>query len=339
LIQPKLELRVEAEDPQQRCDHFLAAKVDGLSRRQAKAFCQQGRVQRNGKVIAASASLALGDRICIAWPQTSQDDRDDSAPWSDSTPHWLHVGTEVSFVNKPSGWHSVALYPNQPQCLATWLNNQPQGDCRDPLQSGLLHRLDRETSGVMAVAMSANAWNVGRLAFSATKGGSKRYFALCGDGPPHSNLDAMLGTSGPWRILRAALGTGEKKERVSIRASNANLDAIPTTFARCLWQGESHLGRVHLWDLQLHGGFRHQLRVHLAAMGLPIVGDSIYAPAAIQCAPRMFLHAYALDLSVPFGASASVRHLPGEAFWAAVNDILGLERSTLGAHLFTIDET
>lgn len=312
-------------DANLRCDLYLAKHVPGLSRRQARQLLREGCVRCNGQKAHPSTLVTTGQQLVVTWPQPR--------PLPAQMPHEVQRNDDLIFAFKPRGWHTVAHRVGDMPCLSTWLDQHVQTPMsqHDPLEAGALHRLDCETSGVVAFARHPSAFAQGRLAMAQHHSVRKAYVALSVAGVNPTGLSPVPTTQQKWQCLRSGLATGERRDRVQVVRKGPAVESL----VHCLWQG-SHAGReFRLWDLRLIGGFRHQLRVHLAAFGWPIFGDPLYgppAPLAPDCpAQRTFLLAYALDLRQPFGHDAAVICLDDLSFWQPVAQIIDDEKIVAGA--------
>jgi len=144
---------------------------------------------------------------------------------------------------------------------------------------GLVHRLDRDTSGLLLCAKTYQGFFAAQFELAARRI-RKEYVCLCHEHlPEHLHLlDAPLATRGNCRSVVAAVGQRAKTEVLAV--------------ARCCHEGED----FSLVEVLLHTGRRHQIRVHLAAAGNPLVGDAWYGNvrmSSLKC-PRLFLHAHRL---------------------------------------------
>lgn len=168
----------------------------------------------------------------------------------------------------------IARYPTQLTKL---------GVARD---FGLLHRLDKETSGLLIIALKAKAYDTLREAFE-TRTIAKFYWALCGKGPPEG-LDTGV-ISKP--IAETTPRTGEMKlARLSRNGKPAStaFRVIARNANAALIEARPMTGRLH------------QVRVHLESIGCPVLGDDVYAaPKYAHAAPRLMLHAHRLAFTHP----------------------------------------
>ena len=195
------------------------------------------------------------------------------------TPEILYTDDRIVVLDKPAGLLSVpGIGPSNRECLARWVTERHA-------EARIVHRLDRETSGVIVMALDAETHrNLGRQFEQRLV--EKRYIAVAAgvlgddageiDLPLRKDLDPP--TSAPRHIVDHVHGRPAlTRYRVLYRDVN----------------------RTRL-ELRPRTGRSHQLRVHLAAIGHPILGDDIYAPPnVIAMSDRMLLHAEALSIEHP----------------------------------------
>jgi len=192
---------------------------------------------------------------------------------------------DVVVVAKPAG---LVVHPGAGHAGGTLVNGLlarfPEiGSVGDPMRPGIVHRLDRDTSGLLAVARSARAYDslVAQLAARTVERG---YVALAwGQMPsPRGLIDAPIGRSGA-RRTRMAVRSAGKQARTEYE--------VVETYAR---------PECTLLACRLETGRTHQIRVHLAAIGHPVVGDATYGGSREQIVlARPFLHARTLGFDHP----------------------------------------
>jgi 23S rRNA pseudouridine1911/1915/1917 synthase len=199
-------------------------------------------------------------------------------------------------VDKPAGIHSAPLHPGEAgTLLGAVLARYPEVAALPGLKSvepGLLHRLDLETSGILLVARTEEAFRTLRAAFAAGRV-RKQYLALCA-----CRAEVRAGKRLRLESRFAPFGRGRKRVRaVAPEGGKAReASAIYRTEARVL----QRRGPWALVQASTLKGFRHQVRVHLAELGLPIAGDTLYGVPAPEGAPaRLYLHAAAVELDHP----------------------------------------
>ena len=201
-------------------------------------------------------------------------------------PRVLYTDDWLLVVEKPAGMLSVAgRGPAGEDCLHARLRQ------RWP-DAMVVHRLDMATSGLMVFARGERAQRALSIAF-ADRAVDKRYVAIVA-GRPHagnpddegwSTIDLPLAADWPARPR-------QKVDAVNGRPSLTRWRTARE--ARCAWDGGTRL------ELQPVTGRSHQLRVHLAAIGHPVMGDTLYAPEPLaRAAPRLLLHASCLALAHP----------------------------------------
>jgi 23S rRNA pseudouridine1911/1915/1917 synthase len=166
-----------------------------------------------------------------------------------------------------------------------------------PVEPGLVHRLDRETSGLVVFARTAQAFDELRRSF-ASGGARKMYLAACacGEEIPDSavplRIESRFAPYGRGRTMVRAVFPGERSRKLLKSAGSE----IYVTEAEVTARGNGRL----LLAASILRGFRHQVRVHLAFLGFPILGDPLYGAAVPGGFPaRMYLHAARIALRHP----------------------------------------
>ncbi len=273
---------IAPEDASGRIDSWLASRIEGLSRRQAQQMIADGEVTIDTRRVKKSFELRPGIEVAV-WRAPAGERW---APMADpSVP--LEVLLEDEYlvaVEKPSGIASVPLKPDEGGTLAgAVVARFPE--CaqvgRSAGDGGLIHRLDRETSGAVLVARSQEVHDI--LTEMQARGAiEKRYLALvgCGDGSLPQVIDAPLEPTGP----------GGRK------MASSKIGRPATTKLRMLEEAGDWL----LVEAVIHRGQRHQIRAHLAGAGFPIAGDTLYGsippPEGLT---RLFLHAHTIHFNHP----------------------------------------
>lgn len=280
---PESEFVVDTQDAGTRLDQ-LVARHAGLSVAQAKILFVDGRVRVDGRRARKGDAAQAGARIAFESPGDVSPTPDATVslniPWADK---WL-LG-----IDKPAG---MSVHPLRAQERGTVANavvaHYPDvlGASDESRAPGLLHRLDRDTSGLLLWARTPDAFTKVRRQFESQRV-TKRYLALVeGHLDESGQMDAGIG-----HVRRNA-------RRMAIDAPNITRDAQPalTRYAP-LAQGTG----VTLVSVDIVTGVRHQIRVHLAALGYPIVGDSLYGAAPVDGFPRHALHAASVGFEHPNG--------------------------------------
>lgn len=188
----------------------------------------------------------------------------------------IHLDAEFALVNKPTGLLSVpGRGPEGAECAWT----RVQRLAADAL---VVHRLDMATSGLLLFARGAVLQRALSMAFAA-RAVDKRYEALVHGGPEAERGEIALPLAADW--------TQRPRQKVDATHGKPSLTR---------WQVQAREGGRTRLSLQPVTGRSHQLRVHLAAMGWPIVGDALYDDAdRAATVPRLMLHACELALAHP----------------------------------------
>jgi 23S rRNA pseudouridine1911/1915/1917 synthase len=272
---------VPSEAAGERLDVFLAAHTG--SRAAAQRLVDAGAVRVDGEPRPKRYVLHGGERVEVGELPAEAEPAATEAPfeiaWSDE--HLL-------VVDKPAG---VVVHPargNRTGTLAQALRGLAQGG-EDPDRAGIVHRLDRDTSGLLLVARSVEAYDALRAQMRA-RTITREYLALVEGRPParEGTIDAPLG----------------RDRRVRTRISSDTDEAKP---AVTHFEVERALPHSTLLRVRLETGRTHQIRAHLLAIGHPVLGDPEYGRPGYGL-ERQFLHAERLALAHPItGAPLDVR--------------------------------
>ena len=271
-------LRVPEADAGERLDRFLAGLPEVGSRAAAERLVAEGAVRVDGERRPKSHRLEGGEELELEPP---------AAPTSalEPEPMPLRIAFEdehLLVVDKPAG---VVVHPAPGHATGTLVHgllahSAAGGD--EPERPGIVHRLDRDTSGLMVVARSAEAHR--RLqALVRRRALERRYLALvCGR--PRSRRGRIEAPIGRDRTVptRHSLDTATPREAVT------HFELVDL------------LARHALLDVALETGRTHQIRVHLEAIGLPVAGDAVYGRPGELGLERQFLHAARLVFPHPF---------------------------------------
>lgn len=260
--------------------------ITGASRAEAAQLVAAGRVLVNGRVVTAKAHrIAEGDELDV-------DDTIPSGPVppsADGTVSFevVHEDPDLVVVDKPPG---LVVHPGAGNRSGTLVHGllarypEIAGVGSDLERPGIVHRLDRDTSGLMVVARSEAAFDALVEALAARRV-ERRYLALAWGAFETSRgvVDAPIGRSSR-EPTRMAVAAGGRAARTRYEVARSYREPVVVTLLRC----------------QLETGRTHQIRVHLAAIGHPVVGDERYGGARTSLAvPRIFLHAAELRFDHP----------------------------------------
>lgn len=280
-----------------RADKFLATSGFFKSRSQAKLAVDENRVLINGKAAKTSSTVNPGDEIEIIE--------------SEKPPEILDVNYDVIYedddilvVFKPSG---VLVHPaqngKQASLVDTLKKKVPLSRGYAPERPGIVHRLDRDTSGLLVVAKTDFAQDKLYEQFQE-KTISRIYLAVTTRAlkPDQGTLSSYLIRHPTFRTKRLSLRNPRTKKIIRPESSYAVRDHIEasegrlaTTHYKVLREGKNG---VALLELTLETGRTHQIRVHLSEAGAPIIGDKMYSSIESEF-PRCALHAYKLTLIHP----------------------------------------
>ena len=284
----RLEVSVEAEHAGLRLDRVLASEIAGYSRSQIQRLIAEGHVTvARVKVPKANTSLREGDVITVDLPAPVA-----AAPAAEPIPlEVLYEDSDVIVVNKPAG---MVVHPGAGHASGTLVNAlmhhvKDLSGIGGKLRPGIVHRLDKGTSGVMVVAKHDVAHQELARQFHDREV-EKEYVALVwGLVQQRKRIDIPIGRDPVHR------------EKISTRARRARSAVTRVTWAR-------HIPGLSLLRLTIATGRTHQIRVHLNAIGHPIVGDALYGGIhrrmpqnlrAVQRLTRPFLHAERLAFIQP----------------------------------------
>ncbi|MEA2195640.1 MAG: rRNA synthase [Solirubrobacteraceae bacterium] len=280
-----IERRVAAESAGERLDVLLAGALGSRSR--AQRLIVAGRVRVDGETVKKNHRVAGGERVAVDdSPQAAE------APDADAPVASFAVAYEdehLIVVDKPAG---VVVHPargHRAGTLAQALDGRAAGG-GDPWRAGIVHRLDRNTSGLLVVAKS-DAVHRGLKEALARREIRREYLALVEGRPP-----SRSGT------IEAPIGRDRRQRILMSTDSDAPRDAI-THF-----EIERTLPRATLLRVRLQTGRTHQIRVHMQAIGHPVCGDREYGHKDLYGLRRQFLHAARLAFAHPVtGADLDLR--------------------------------
>jgi 23S rRNA pseudouridine1911/1915/1917 synthase len=271
---PALAIEVAAEAAGERLDQFLAGPLG--SRAKAQRLIDAGLVTVDGALRPKRHRVAAGEQVAVAQEPAREVDDASDAPfgvaWEDE--HLL-------IVDKPAG---VVVHPapgNRTGTLAQALAGRAAGG-DDATRAGIVHRLDRDTSGLLVVAKGEESHRRLKSLIEA-RDVRREYRALVEGCPParSGTIDAPIGRD---RRVRTRMSTDTDEPR----------DAL-THFTL-----QRALPDYALLDVVLETGRTHQIRVHLQAIGHSVAGDPEYGIAGRLGLPRQFLHAARLAFDHPF---------------------------------------
>ncbi len=291
----KLSFEVLSSESGDRLDRVVTARCPELSRTRVKELIDAGLVQVNGAPSKGSHRLHGGERI-----QVQPQQRPPLRAIAESIPlDIIYEDADIIAVNKAAGMTVHAGAGNASGTLVNALlgRGQSLSQSGDALRPGIVHRLDKETSGVILVAKTDSAHaRLGEAFRQRTV--KKTYIALVQGSFAESSgrIELAIGRDPVRRVRMAA----EQKTWHGAKLGNPR-------DARTDWRTLLRIDATTLLEVQLHTGRTHQIRVHFSALKHPVVGDTLYGAAAqlrvgeITLPPlnRNFLHAAKIIFSHP----------------------------------------
>jgi 23S rRNA pseudouridine1911/1915/1917 synthase len=269
-----MRLRAGPEDAGARLDAFLAGPLG--SRARAQRLIDDGAVRVDGAVVPKRHKLGAGQTVTVDVPPEPERAAIEAAPAPFAV---RYEDADLLVVDKPAG---VVVHPargHRSGTLAQALAGVAAGG--EEGRAGIVHRLDRDTSGLLVVARSPAAHRALKAALQA-RAITREYLALVEGRPPArtGTIDAPIGRD---RRHRTRMSTDTDDPR----------DAV-THFAV-----EEALPQTTLLRVRLETGRTHQIRAHLQAIGHPVVGDPEYGTPRRLGLERQFLHAARLRFAQP----------------------------------------
>lgn len=288
-------LTVSADDAGSRLDKFLSSLEDISSRNYAKHLIDNGRVLVNGKTVKPSFALSEGQIVEIQFPELQS---------TELKPYNLKLDiifedAHVLVVNKPSGLvvHPAAGH-QQDTLVNALLHHTTELSMKNEIRPGIVHRIDKETSGLLVVAKNDVAHEALAQQFK-NKTTHRVYYAVL-----NGQLPKAQGT------IRSYLGRHpvDRKRFSSVKENNRIITDADLTLPHAKW-AVTHFSKVSQHSnmsyvrLQLETGRTHQIRVHMSELGHPLIGDAVYGFSAKRMKEleltRFFLHAAELGFTHP----------------------------------------
>ena len=295
------ELVVEESSRGVRLDRFVSEHCANLSRARVQELIEESLVLVNGAPSKAAYKLRGGDQICV---ETRERPALTAEP--EAIPlEVLFEDDDLLLVNKPAGMSVHAGAGNARGTLVNALLGRGQALSRgaavtDGLRPGIVHRLDKETSGVIAIAK--NDFAHAKLAEAFRRRAVEKTYIALAEGKfekSSGKIDLPIGRD-PVRRTRMKAVAPDAARRGSRLAGRARQ-------ALTEWQKLADLGPATLLSVQLHTGRTHQIRVHFSALKHPLVGDTLYGAAShlhtgktvLPALGRQFLHSAKLGFPHP----------------------------------------
>ena len=283
------EFLVTAGETRKRLDQFLVHREREMSRSALQRLIELGRIRVNARVVKPSHNIKPGDRITMDTPKPGPLVVDGETVSLEV----LYEDEALVVINKPAG---VVVHPTSGNWAGTLLNallahfqdaKTESAPHAGILRPGFVHRLDKETSGVMVIAKTTESHRVLAKQFERHTL-TRTYEALVWGGLPENSgiIDVPIG-----------------RDRQHPKQRSSNSDEVKPAVTE--FQVLQSFGKVAVYvRLRPHTGRTHQLRVHLSSLGCPILGDKTYGDQKVCRVkeidiPRVMLHARTLGFQHP----------------------------------------
>ena len=266
-----------ADEGDVRLDKYVCQHFPELSRARAQSLIADGHITVNGQPAKPGLKLNVGDKLKVVIPPTPPE-----KPLPESIPlNIIYEDEDLLVVDKPAGLtvHPAPGHPGHTLVNALLAHLPHLADIGDWLRPGIVHRLDKDTSGLMLVAKNSSAQEhlIGQFKSHSV---TKAYLALVRGhlAPETGIIEANIGRDPRDRKKMAVVEKGRE--------------------ARTEYKVIRYIRGYTLVEVRPETGRTHQIRVHLGAIGFPVVGDKIYGVRS-PFLSRQFLHACRLGFSLP----------------------------------------
>lgn len=276
----QVEYRTGEEDSGQRIDAVLAKKFSEFSRTSWQQSLMQKPARVDDQIVGSNYKLKPNQTITAYLPVQKQTKITLIPP--KVLPDIIYQDSDVIIINKPAGLitHPTDTLPTEPSVAGAFAENIMDDD---PMRPGIVHRLDKDTSGVMVLARNLAAKKLLQEQFRNRKV-IKHYIALV-----------------QGRLSRPAARI-ELPLQKSQRQPNTMVVHFGGKMAITQYQVTAQYPHASLIDVTIHTGRTHQIRAHFAHLGHPVVGDTKYGKQTLpKGLSRQFLHASSLSLLLPSG--------------------------------------
>jgi 23S rRNA pseudouridine1911/1915/1917 synthase len=280
VVPPKPEVKIlQVIESAIRLDKYLAEAYPDISRSVLQKLIKQGYILVNDVEAKPSQRLSIGDRIYVALPPPEK-----VSLAAEPIPiDVIYEDDDLLVICKPAG---LVVHPSPGHAAHTMVNAllarcPDLSGFGDTMRPGIVHRLDRDTSGLMIMAKNSRAQQYLINQFK-TRSVSKGYLVLVKGHltPTQGIIDAPIGRDPSNRKRMAVVARGRQ--------------------ARTTYKVKEYIEGYTLLDITTETGRTHQIRVHLAAIGYPVVGDAVYGIRS-PYVKRQFVHAYRLGFRLVDG--------------------------------------
>jgi len=306
----QLELRawqVDARLHGLRLDRALAGQVPEFSRSYLQQLIEAGAVTLDGRVVRKPAhKVHAGQRGTIELRPTPQSQAFIAEHMALDV---VYQDAHLFVINKPAG---LVVHPAPGNWRGTLLNGLLALDTKAGLlpRAGIVHRLDKDTSGLMVVARNRPAMEA-LVRMIALREVGRQYLALAHrrwQGADRLDVDAAIGRDPRSRVRMAVLDP----QRYAAKPASTTFELLHNAAQGCVLRCTLHTGRTH------------QIRVHAASIGHPLLGDTLYGGSCVPGLQRQALHAWRLVLSHPVDGRRLVFQVPPPLDWLTALQAWGL---------------
>ncbi len=281
-------ITVEKSLPAERLDSYLRTRFPAVSRGAIQRLIEEGHILVNGRMVKATHSPRAGEQVRVTWPEA----RPATAQPEDIPLDILYEDDVLVVLNKPPGLVVHPASGHERRTLVNALLHHCAGQLSGiggVARPGIVHRLDKETSGCMVVAKNDDTHLALSAQFASRKVEKVYHALLCGE---------------------MQRDQGEIRAAIARHPSHRKRMAVDDEFgreARTSYKVLERLRGATLAEVSLHTGRTHQIRVHFQFLGFPLVGDATYGNRHNQrladltgySAPRVMLHAFRLAFVHP----------------------------------------
>jgi 23S rRNA pseudouridine1911/1915/1917 synthase len=274
-----IELLVPKEAARLRLDQFLARELPKYSRSRLQQLVRKEFVTLNGSPARPRDLVRTGDRVEVNEPPLEKIDNQPEAIPLDV----LYEDEDLIVINKPAG---LVVHPGaghrEHTLVNALLHHFPKlSGIGGKERPGIVHRLDKETSGCLVVAKNDEAHR--RLSAQFEERTVEKIYLALVAGRMRKNLGTVTETIGRHPVDRQRMSTASKRGRA----------------AKTEYRVLSSSNEKSLVECKLHSGRTHQVRVHLQHLGHPVLGDKIYGKKHVAVFSRQMLHAWKLGFQHP----------------------------------------
>ena len=278
-----------------RLDHFLVARLDGISRTAIQRALKGGLVTLKGRPVSANHKTRAAEEFCGVIPPPEPL----SAEATDIPVSVVYEDDDIIIVDKPSGMvvHPAKGHEKDTLVNALVFKGKSLSDTGDSIRPGIVHRLDKDTTGLIAVAKNAAAH--ASLSEQLKSREMGREYLTVVRGIPKAASGEINKPIGRNKVLRKKMTVFTARTTTSRSALTMyeTIEAFP-------------LGNAAFLRVGLKTGRTHQIRVHLSSIGNPVIGDEVYGRQKSNLIDRPALHAAKLTLIHPTTGKTMVFEAP-----------------------------